>query len=64
MVMKRTPPRCHCSSDYKLGEQVNDILDRKRLFVSVRSAAESGWDFSSKEMRPGLRTQNASKLKV
>ncbi|XP_065217849.1 trehalase-like [Planococcus citri] len=42
-------------TDYKLAQQLDDGPDRQKLLVSLRSSAESGWDFSSKQMKPGYR---------
>jgi len=38
------PPR----NDYKLAEKHQRSEDKNELYIHIKSAAESGWDFSSR----------------
>lgn len=42
---------CVHSEDYLLVQNVTKNEERMRIFTGIRSAAESGWDFSSRHMR-------------
>ncbi|XP_065217887.1 trehalase-like [Planococcus citri] len=37
--------------DYELVKNITDEKERARIFTGIRSATESGWDFSSRHMR-------------
>lgn len=50
------------SEDYELVENIKSDTEKVRIFTGIRSAAETGWDFSSRHVRDP-NTPNNSKYR-
>jgi len=52
---------CFFREDYNDVKDITSVTEKVRIFTGIRSAAETGWDFSSRHVRNPPNTPDNSK---